>query len=151
MEQDPFISQQLSLWRQGGSDVWTGHLHIVPVDGTLMYMEPIFLAAESDAIPELRQFVVSDGRRVAMQPTLDATVATLAAMAAPNTPAEVFDTRDLEELRELATDTSTWPGDALDLLDRAEEALRAGDFAGFGARLRELRDLLERFENQADS
>jgi len=151
VEQDPFISQQLSLWRQGGSDVWTGHLHIVPVDGTLMYMEPIFLAAESDAIPELRQFVVSDGRRVAMQPTLDATVATLAAMAAPDAPEEVIGNRDLEELRELATDTSAWPGDALDLLDRAEEALRAGDFAGFGARLRELRDLLERFEDQAGS
>ena len=113
-----------------------------------MYMEPIFLAAESDAIPELRQFVVSDGRRVAMQPTLDATVAALAAVTAPE---EVVDTEDLEELRELATDTSTWPGDALDLLDRAEEALRVGDFAGFGARLRELRDLLERFEDQAGS
>lgn len=148
VEQDPSISQQLSLWRQGGSEVWTGHLHIVPVDGTLMYMEPIFLAAESDAIPELRQFVVSDGRRVAMQPTLDAT---LAALAAVTTPEGTADIPDLGELRELAADTSIWPGDALDLLDRAEEALRAGDFAGFGARLRELRDLLERFEDGAGS
>lgn len=148
VEQDPSISQQLSLWRQGGSEVWTGHLHIVPVDGTLMYMEPIFLAAESDAIPELRQFVVSDGRRVAMQPTLNATLAALAAVTAPE---ETFDTTDLGELRELAADTSAWPGDALDLLDRAEEALRAGDFAGFGARLRELRDLLEQVEDGAGS
>ena len=150
VEQDPSISQQLSLWRQGGSEVWTGHLHIVPVDGTLMYMEPIFLAAESDAIPELRQFVVSDGRRVAMQPTLDATLAALAAVTPPEE-GTTTDPPDLGELRELAADTSTWPADALDLLDRAEEALRAGDFAGFGAHLRELRDLLERFEDQAGS
>ena len=143
VEQDPSISQQLSLWRQGGSEVWTGHLHIVPVDGTLMYMEPIFLAAESDAIPELRQFVVSDGRRVAMQPTLNATLSALAALTAPEGSADAGDPAPLEAL---AADTSTWPGEALDLLDRADEALRAGDFSGFGARLRELRDLLERFE-----
>lgn len=149
VEQDPSISQQLSLWRQGGSEVWTGHLHIVPVDGTLMYMEPIFLAAESDAIPELRQFVVSDGRRVAMQPTLDATLAALGAVTASEGTVDVAPV--LGELRELAADTSAWPGDALDLLDRAEEALRAGDFAGFGAHLRELRDLLERFEAGAGS
>ena len=31
VEQDPEISQQFSLWRTGGSDVWTGHLHVVPV------------------------------------------------------------------------------------------------------------------------
>ena len=148
VEQDPDISQQLSLWRQGGSEVWTGHLHIVPVDGTLMYMEPIFLAAESDAIPELRQFVVSDGRRVAMQPTLDAT---LAALAAVTTSEEIDDTAVLGQLEEIAADTATWPSDALELLDRAEEALRAGDFAGFGTRLRELRDLLRRFEDGAGS
>ena len=148
VEQDPFISQQLSLWRQGGSEVWTGHLHIVPVNGTLMYMEPIFLAAESDAIPELRQFVVSDGRRVAMQSTLDATVA---ALVATITPEEVDDESDLGQLERLAIDTSAWPRDALDLLDRAEEALRAGDFASFGAHLNELRDLLERLDADAGS
>jgi uncharacterized protein len=52
-EQDPQISQQFALWRSGGSDVWTGHLHLLPVDGRMLYMEPVFLAAESDAIPEL--------------------------------------------------------------------------------------------------
>ena len=61
IEQDPVISQQFSLWRTGGSQVWTGHLHLVPVGRTLLYMEPVFLAAEEDAIPDLTRFVVSDG------------------------------------------------------------------------------------------
>ena len=78
VEQDPVISQQFSLWRQGGSQVWSGHLHIVPVGETLLYLEPIFLAAEADAIPELRRFVVSDGRRVAMEETLEEAIAALA-------------------------------------------------------------------------
>jgi len=51
VEQDPIISQQFSLWRTGGSEVWTGHLHLVPVGDRFVYMEPIFLAADADAIP----------------------------------------------------------------------------------------------------
>ena len=47
------ISQQFSLWRTGGSQVWTGHLHLVPVGDRLLYMEPVFLASEEGAIPQL--------------------------------------------------------------------------------------------------
>jgi uncharacterized membrane protein (UPF0182 family) len=139
VEQDPVISQQFSLWRQGGSQVWSGHLHVVPVGRTLLYIEPIFLAAEADAIPELRRFVVSDGRRVAMEPSLEAAISALALStggeelelpAAPETEAEA------------APATGRWPREALDLLDRAEERLRAGDWAGFGAALDELRAVL---------
>ncbi|MDH3225268.1 MAG: UPF0182 family protein, partial [Gemmatimonadota bacterium] len=77
IEQDPIISQQFSLWRQGGSQVWTGHLHLIPVGERILYMEPVFLAAEEDAIPELRRFVVSDGTRVAMEETLAGALAAL--------------------------------------------------------------------------
>ena len=82
VEQDPVISQQFSLWRNGGSEVWTGHLHVVPVGGRLLYMEPIFLAAEADAIPDLSRFVVSDGSRVVMTETLPEAIAQLAGLGA---------------------------------------------------------------------
>ena len=78
VEQDPQISQQFSLWRTGGSQVWTGHLHLVPLRDRFVYVEPVFLAAEADAIPELRRFVVSDGRRVAMTEDLGAAITQLA-------------------------------------------------------------------------
>ncbi len=146
VEQDPEISQQFSLWRQGGSQVWSGHLHLVPVGHNLLYMEPIFLAAEANAIPELRRFVVSDGHRVAMEPTLDEAVAVLQGKAPPTAP-------------EPATATTTaappgeahWPREALDLLQRAETRLRAGDFQGFGTALQELHDLLARLSNPGGS
>ncbi|MDX1390585.1 MAG: UPF0182 family protein, partial [Acidobacteriota bacterium] len=77
IEQDPSISQQFSLWRSGGSEVEAGHLHLVPVGNRFLYMEPIFLAAAADAIPELRRFVVSDGERIVMTETLDDAIALL--------------------------------------------------------------------------
>lgn len=133
IEQDPIISQQFSLWRQGGSQVWTGHLHLIPVGDRILYMEPVFLAAEEDAIPELRRFVVSDGTRVAMEETLSGA---LEALSGGFTPTPQGGAPDPSE--------ETWiSGDALQLLDAAEEALREGDWAGFGAALERLRQVLE--------
>ncbi|MEJ2207059.1 MAG: UPF0182 family protein [Gemmatimonadota bacterium] len=142
VEQDPQISQQFSLWRTGGSEVWTGHLHLVPVGGRLLYLEPVFLAAEADAIPELRRFVVSDGRRVAMAEGLRDAIDELAGSAA-GPPARVE--RAGTEARE-APVPGTWPTAALDLLDQAEARLRRGDWQGFGAALVELRALLQEIE-----
>ena len=146
IEQDPVISQQFSLWRTGGSQVWTGHLHLVPVGRTLLYMEPVFLAAEEDAIPELRRFVVSDGYRVAMEETLQETIRALARIADVAGPQLTLAEGPLN-LPSL--DTDQWPAEALALLEAADAALRTGDFQGFGEALDELRALLERLSSGA--
>ncbi len=138
VEQDPEISQQFSLWRQGGSQVWSGHLHVVPVGQSLLYMEPIFLAAEADAIPELRRFVVSDGRRVAMEETLAGAISALAVAGGGQMPLSQV-SGDPQEGPPAA---GQWPKEALDLLDQAETRLRDGDWTGFGEALEELRTLL---------
>ena len=135
VEQDPVISQQLSLWRTGGSQVWTGHLHVVPYGEHLLYMEALYIAAAADAIPELRRFLVSDGRSVAMEPTLEETVADFSGRA----PARQYVAEDV-----LIPVPNRWPAEALELLRRAESHLREGDWPGFGTALQELRDLLER-------
>lgn len=137
VEQDPTISQQFSLWRTGGSDVWTGHLHLVPVGNRLLYMEPVFLAAEADAIPELRRFVVSDGRRVAMTEELEDAIRILAGQDVPSP-----ETEEASDPAAPPTPTAEWPAEALDLLETAEERLRQGDWTGFGEALEELRALL---------
>lgn len=138
VEQDPTISQQFSLWRQGGSRVWSGHLHLAPADSTFVYMEAVFLAAEEDAIPELRRFVVSDGRSVTMEPTLSGAVAVMAGEQVEEGPSRPAPSPAAQE-----TDPTTrWPQEALDLLDRAESRLRDGDYEGFGQALSDLRALL---------
>jgi len=149
VEQDPDISQQFSLWRQGGSEVWTGHLHLVPVGSTILYMEPVFLAADHDAIPEIRRYVVSDGNRVIMDPTIEGAVATLAVgmegagRSGENLPLPMLPGDELlpEQPPSLG---GPWWVEALHLLDEADERLQAGDWTGFGGKIDELRDLLRR-------
>ena len=153
VEQDPEISEQFSLWRTGGSQVWTGHLHLVPVGNRIVYMEPVFLAAEADAIPELRRFVVSDGRRVVMTASLEQSVALMSGQApgrsatdaggGPARPPASSGAADPTAPAD-ATADPRWPAEALQLLERAEERARAGDWQGYGEALDELRALLQR-------
>ena len=146
VEQDPQISQQFSLWRTGGSQVWTGHLHLVPVKDRFVYMEPVFLAAEADAIPELRRFVVSDGRRVAMTEDLGAAIQELAGPGVGTSVVNVGEGARGEQSQSSPPGIEQWPAAALDLLERAESSAREGNWQGFGASLEELRGLLEQLE-----
>jgi uncharacterized membrane protein (UPF0182 family) len=145
VEQDPVIAEQFSLWRRGGSDVSTGHLYLVPVGNTLLYMEPVFLAAESNPIPEIRRYIVSDGRRVAMEPTLQGAI--LALRTGERSRLERMAQMEEAELAdEVETTVREVPGagEALRLLEDVESRLRQGDWVGFGRGLEQLRELLQR-------
>ncbi|HEX2869339.1 MAG TPA: UPF0182 family protein [Ignavibacteriales bacterium] len=58
IDQDPYLSGQLTLWDQHGSKVIRGNVLAIPVNNTLFYVEPIYLQAETAAYPELRLVVV---------------------------------------------------------------------------------------------
>ena len=138
-EQDPAISERLTLWRQRGSDVDLGQMLVVPLAGGFLYVQPFFISSEAQErrIPRLEQVVVSDGRSVSMAPKLRDAIAGLGAAAAGG-PGRARERPDDAESPAL----QAWPAEALRLLDEADERLRAGDFAGFGERWEELRRVL---------
>ncbi|MEB3331779.1 MAG: UPF0182 family protein [Synechococcaceae cyanobacterium] len=70
ISQNPKISQQFGLWNRSGSEVIRGNLLVVPVGKALLYVEPVYLKAQKGGLPTLIRVVVSDGNRIAMEPTL---------------------------------------------------------------------------------
>lgn len=139
VDQNPEISEQLSLWKRGGSDVIRGHMILVPLDGALVYVEPIYLEAEESAIPQLERVVAASGRRVVMRPTAEGAVRAL------------YGTEDAPAARRSAPRTAPAPeadasartlAEARRILGVAEGQLRAGDWAGFGRSWERLRALL---------
>src|SRR4029079_5519872 len=72
IDQDTTISQQLSLWNQMGSKVIRGNLLVIPVEDSLVYVEPLYLRSDQGQIPELKRVIVAYNDRVAMEPTLEA-------------------------------------------------------------------------------
>ena len=67
IDQDSFISQQLSLWNQRGSQVIRGNLLVVPIERSLVYVQPLYIAAERGQLPELKRVIVGFGDRIAME------------------------------------------------------------------------------------
>ena len=143
IDQDPVISQQLTLWNQRGSSVIRGSLLAIPIDQSFIYVQPLFLAAsEQGALPELRRVIVAYGNQIAMEPTLEQSLARIfggrpagaaaaEAAAAPARPGPP------------GTDAGRQLGQrALEIFSRAQEALRRGDWAAYGVEQKRLEEAL---------
>jgi hypothetical protein len=65
IDQNAQLSAQFSLWNQQGSRVVRGHLLVIPFGRSLLYVEPIYLRAESSPMPELRLVVLATQDRLA--------------------------------------------------------------------------------------
>lgn len=143
MDQVPEISSQFALWNQAGSQVIRGNLLVIPVGQSALYVEPIYLQATASPLPELKRVVVANGDRIVMEASLSDAIARLfgtgpptaaaqpAAPQAPSAPA----TRVSGEVAQLVAE-------AQDHFQRAQDALRAGDFARYGDELNALSDAL---------
>ena len=84
ISQAPEISEKISLWNQQGSSVIRGNLLVMPMDSTIMYVEPIYLKAAQSPIPELKRVVLARGDgRVVMEPTLSLALESLLGEKAP--------------------------------------------------------------------
>ena len=75
INQDTEISRQVSLWDQRGSQVIRGDLLVIPIEESLLYVQPLYLRAEGGRIPELKRVVVAYQNQVVMEETLDAGLA----------------------------------------------------------------------------
>lgn len=66
-DQDSEISQQLTLWSQQGSRITRGNLLVIPIENSILYVEPLYIQAETGQLPELKRVLMSDGERVVME------------------------------------------------------------------------------------
>lgn len=139
IDQDPLISQQLSLWNQRGSQVIRGNLLVIPVDQAILYVEPIYLQAEAGQLPELRRVVVAYGHRIAMEETLAAGLARVMGVAIT-----------VEQPSGPEPPLSPPEGDVANLIRQADahyqaaqECLRSSDWACYGTEMDALEQVLQ--------
>jgi uncharacterized membrane protein (UPF0182 family) len=71
IDQDRFLSGQLTLWDQRGSNVIRGNVLAIPIEETVLYVEPIYLQAETAAYPELRLVAVMHNDNLSYAETFD--------------------------------------------------------------------------------
>ena len=70
INQDPVISQQISLWNRQGSRVIQGNLLVIPIEQSLLYVEPLYLESTQNKLPTLVRVIVAYENRIVMAQTL---------------------------------------------------------------------------------
>ncbi|MEO0686625.1 MAG: UPF0182 family protein, partial [Cyanobacteria bacterium J06649_11] len=77
INQKPEISQQITLWNREGSRVIQGNLLVIPVEESLLYVEPIYLEAEENSLPTLVRVIVAYDNEIVMKTTLEESLKTI--------------------------------------------------------------------------
>ncbi|MEZ4637196.1 MAG: UPF0182 family protein [Caldilineaceae bacterium] len=156
IDQDPIISQQLSLWNQQGSQVIRGNLLVIPIGNGLLYVEPLYLQAANGRIPELRRVIVATADQVVMAQNLGLALAELFGQDIANEPvlsALFGDGGTLSLPEDLPTNiTGEQLGQAtleeliVEANDRYQQAITAqqeGNWAEYGVQLEALQRVLD--------
>ena len=168
IDQDPEISQQITLWNQSGTEVIRGNMLVIPVNDAMLYIQPLYLQSRDStaAAPKLVRVIAATNQQVVMRPTLPEAIA---ALADPNA-ASVGEIEDVpDEATEAPTDATVDQPDtgtpeaaapattgdlagltegelaneALARYDRAQTALKAGDWTTYGEEQERLGQVLE--------
>jgi hypothetical protein len=147
VNQSPAISQQLTLWNQGGSRVIRGTLLVVPVQNAVLYVEPLYLASEGgSSIPELKRVIVAYSDQTVMEPSLEDALNAIfggntsgnakvagSGAASPTTPTAAGVPASLESLIQQANQH----------YEAAQRDLRQGNWTGYGQEIQKLGEILK--------
>ncbi|MBU2574359.1 MAG: UPF0182 family protein [Elusimicrobia bacterium] len=137
IDQESEISKQLSLWNQGGSKVLRGSLLVIPIENSLIYVQPLYLEATGGGLPELKRVIVAYGNVIAMEENLEESLNRIfggrAAMPGSGTPPSAGG----PGLKDLARQ-------ARERFEKAQSHLKRGDLAAYGNEIKEVERLIRK-------
>lgn len=143
INQDSVISQQLTLWGQRGSEVIRGSMLVIPIEKSLLYVQPLYLAAtDKIGLPELQRVIVAYRDEVVMEETLELALRKLFGGSKPTGEAAG------EAGPVPVTGQDQLAAEAMKVYERAVEMQRQGNWAGYGEQLRKLKDILQRMNRK---
>ena len=160
VNQDPTISSQRTLWGQEGSRVIFGNLIIVPIEDSLLYVQPLYLESQQTQLPQLQRVVVfyrsplstttlpsGQQQNVVMAPTLTEALSLIFGSApqtgptpppaGPTPPATGPPANVSAQVRALIAQANKE-------FTAAQDALKAGDFSEYGRQIKALQGTLQK-------
>lgn len=151
IDQNTEISKEFSLWNSSGSKYRRGDMFVIPIEESLMYVEPVYLEASNQAIPEVKRVIVAYGDRIAYQPTLAAALEELfgedASAGASGSGKEMSGEKgskgESSSVKDLAIKAS-------EAYEKAVSAQRQGDWKLYGEYLKELQKYLDQLKDATE-
>jgi len=153
INQEPEISQVLSLLNQRGSSVIRGNLLVIPFGDALLYVQPLYLQATTNGLPQLERVIVTTSNQnqgVVMSDRLDTALVALAqnrkgiVLSDPNAPSIPSANPSTPPTGGAPASQAELAAQALDRYNRAQAALKNGDWNTYGAELAEMEKILRR-------
>ena len=130
IDQDEEISKSLTLWSQAGSTVIRGNLLVIPINDSIIYIEPLYIAAEEGSLPELKKVIVVYGNKVAMEDTLEEAV--YVAVSGQTQLERVSGEMTLESLL----------NELISSYEKAKEELLKGDLEGYAKEMKRVDSII---------
>jgi len=139
IDQTPEISEVLTLWNQQGSSVIRGNMLVIPINHTLLYVEPLYLQADKSKMPELKRVIISYQNQIVMKESLEESLRAVFNVAGMSKNAEDSGDKDISQLA----------SQAIAEFLNGEKALQSGDWAEYGKRQKAVSTLLHQIERRS--
>lgn len=146
IQQDPNISKEISLWAGKGSEVIYGDIIIVPIEDSLLYLNTIYLKANSEnSMPEMKRVILSNGDKIVIEENIEK--ALLKLFNYSSSEENKNSNKDETHKNEITSDNSGIK-EAADLFNKAIEAQKNGDWATYGEFINKLGDILNKMSQE---
>ena len=149
IDQDADISQMITLWSSAGSEVIRGNLIALPIENSILYIEPLFLVStQKGSLPEVKRVILAEGNRLTMMPDLDSALIALLSQGSPDSSEVLPPDEDAEP--GVVLDVRARVDQALRYYAQAEESLREGDLQGYAENMRLVKASLDKISISSD-
>jgi uncharacterized membrane protein (UPF0182 family) len=135
------------LWSQQGSQVLRGNLLVIPLEDAVLYVQPLYIQAQSNPLPELKRVIVASTGSVVMSDRLDTALGALGQGRSGEVLSSSAPTSTQAQPQAGSTAQPATTGDlataARDHLRAAEAAAGRGDWATYGTEMAQVHQLLD--------
>ena len=148
IDQNTEISKEFSLWNSSGTKYRRGNMFIIPINTSILYVEPVYLEATNSSIPEVKRIIVAYGDRIAYDQTLAECLVSLfgdeAAGGVDSAGGSVVEDETVQTKPDGDLTQAELIQKAVDAFNNADAAMKSGDWAAYGKYLDELEDALNK-------
>ena len=142
IDQESRISEQLSLWDQRGSRIIRGNLLTIPIDESILYVEPIYLQADQGQIPELKRVITAYKGKVVMERTFDEALLGVFGIKKPQQ-------EDKQPTTPINFSANQLLNNLISTYEEAQEELKAGNWESYGEKIQDFESILDDLQQQS--
>jgi len=143
IDQQTAISSELTLWSQQGSEVFRGDLLIIPIEESILYIEPVYLmATDQSNLPELKRVIVAYGEQIEMEKTLSEALQKIFGKGMAEATSLQLEPRfDQSQIKDRSINELV--GKADQIFQAAQKSLREGNWAEYGRYQNQLQEIIQ--------